>query len=58
MYQVIMRPSYTDTAIMIIFNVGMICKLPLGAPDKLGSPTFPIGVSFVYGDIDTVRGLE
>ena len=58
MYQVLMRNCYTDTAIIQVFNLGMICKLPVGAADKLGSPTCPIGVSFVYGDADPVRGME
>ena len=58
MYQVMMRECFVDTATMQTFNVGMICKNPVGAPDKLGSSTFPIGVSFIYGDADPLRGLE
>ena len=52
MYQIVMREGTTEYAIHIMFNPGLQAHLPLGARDKLGSPEFPIPISFIYGDSD------
>ena len=47
-----MRPGTTEYGIHVMFNPGLQAHHPLGAHDKLGSPTFPIPFSFIYGDSD------
>jgi pimeloyl-ACP methyl ester carboxylesterase len=54
MYQIIMRKSTTDCSIIISFSLGLICHDPLNTKDKLSSGSFPIPVSFIYGDLDWV----
>jgi hypothetical protein len=49
-----MRPGTTEYALMVQFRVGLICEIPLGAKDRLGSPTVPFPISFIYGDKDWV----
>ena len=58
MYQMIMKKSTTDSSIMITFKPGLICQDPLNTKDKLGSGSFPIAVSFIYGDTDWVKRME
>ena len=58
MYQIIMRPGTTEYAIMVQFKPGLVCELPLGSKNRLGSPTCPIPVSFIYGDRDWVLNIE
>lgn len=58
MYQMIMRKSTTDCSIMITFSLGLICQDPLNTKDKLSSGSFPIPVSFIYGEADWVRLVE
>ena len=55
MYHLLMRKSTSDYSLMILFNQGLVAALPLGTPDKLSDPNFPIPVSFVMGDNDWVR---
>ena len=43
---------------MVNFGLGLVCKLPLEAENKLGNPNFPIPVSFIYGDDDWVANFE
>ena len=58
MYQIFMRRGTTEYALMLFFEPFMVCSIPLGATDRLGSPNAPIAVSFVYGDKDWVVSLE
>jgi pimeloyl-ACP methyl ester carboxylesterase len=58
MYQIIMRAGVTEYAIHLMFNADLHAHLPLAASDKLGSPTFPVPVSFFYGDSDWVLFVE
>ena len=58
MYQIIMRNGTTEYAIHLMFNANLHAHLPLGAKDKLGSPNFPIPVSFYYGDDDWVKFVD
>ena len=53
-----MRPGTTEYAIMVIFDVGLVCKLPLEDPSKLGNPNLPFPVSFIYGDSDWTPEFE
>ena len=53
-----MRPGTTEYAIMVNFEVGLVCKLPLEDPTKLANPNLPFPVSFIYGDNDWVAGME
>jgi hypothetical protein len=50
MYQMIMKKSTTDCSILITLSLGFICQDPLDTKDKLSSGSFPIPVSFIYGD--------
>ena len=58
MYQIFMRPGTTEYSILVMFNPGLQAYHPLGVEDKLASPTFPISVSFVYGDEDWVLHVD
>ena len=53
-----MRPGATEYALMVMFELGLVCPIPLGAKDRLGAPDFPIPVSFIYGDSDWVLMVE
>ena len=53
-----MRPGTTEYALMVMFEAALVCPIPLGAKDRLGSPTCPIPVSFIYGDADWVLMVE
>ena len=55
MYHLLMRKSTSDYALMITFNQALVAALPLGTPEKLANPDFPIPVSFIMGDVDWVR---
>ena len=47
-----MRDGSTEYAIFTSFHLGMFAKRPLGLPEFLANPDFPIPVSFYYGDRD------
>lgn len=55
MYQMVMRPSSQECAIMVLFTQGLQALMPLGTDEKLGSPNLPFSVSFVYGTDDWMR---
>lgn len=57
-YQIIMRRGTTEYAILIMFNPTLTAHLPLGTPDKLGNPDFPVPISFFYGDEDWVANVD
>lgn len=57
-YHLFMKKSTSDYSLMILFNQGMQAQLPLGTPDKLANPNFPIPVSFIMGSEDWVRYLD
>ena len=54
-YHLLMRKSSTESALMVLFTIGLQAKLPLGTKKKLKNPEFPIPVSFIMGDNDWVR---
>ena len=58
MYQILMRPEKVSSSILISLGPGFVCWEPLGAESALGSPTFPIPVSYIFGDVDWIRRLE
>jgi cardiolipin-specific phospholipase len=58
LYQIIMRPGCTEYALMVNFEPGLVCKIPLEHPEKLANPTLPFPVSFIYGDNDWVGDME
>jgi len=43
---------------MILFDLGLYSKLPLGTPDKMANDQFPIPFSFIYGERDWVRTVD
>mmetsp|Transcript_24695 Transcript_24695/g.38429 ORF Transcript_24695/g.38429 Transcript_24695/m.38429 type:complete len:139 (+) Transcript_24695:824-1240(+) len=53
-----MRPGTTEYGLMILFDVSLQPKLPLGTDDKLNNPEFPIPISFVYGSNDWTRVVD
>ena len=53
-----MSPSTSDRGLILAFNQGCVAALPLGAPDKLGDPDFPIPVSYIYGETDWARYVD
>jgi pimeloyl-ACP methyl ester carboxylesterase len=53
-----MRPGTTEYALKMLFNMGMIAKLPLGTGDKLKSKNFPVAISFIFGDNDWVQKID
>ena len=58
MYQIYMRKGTTEYAIHINFSQSYQAYLPLGAEDKLGSDSFPIPISIIYGDKDWMLNTE
>ena len=58
LYQIIMRPGTTEYAIMVNFDIGLVCKIPLEDASKLSNPDLPFAVSFIYGDNDWVANME
>lgn len=58
MLQIFMREGTTEYAPMINFTVTLQAYLPLGTPNKVGSPDFPLPLSFIYGEDDWVHHLE
>ena len=58
MYQILMRPEKISSSILINFGPGFICYEPLGAETALASSSFPISVSYSFGDVDWMRRLE
>ena len=58
LYQIIMRPGTTEYALMVNFEIGLVCKLPLEDPSRLANQNLPFSVSFIYGDNDWVAGME
>ena len=55
LYQLGMRKTTSDCALMNIFNAGCVSQLPLGTSDKLGNKNLELSVSFLYGDDDWAR---
>jgi len=47
-----MRKGTTEKIIHRCFYSSLHPLLPLGAPDRLGTPDFPVPISFFYGDKD------
>ena len=45
-------------AIMVMFNPYLRAYLPLGTEEKLASSSFPIPISFFYGDDDWCQKKE
>ena len=58
MYQILMRKGTTEYAIHLMFNPTLTAHLPLGSPEKLGRPDFPVPISFFYGDEDWVLNVD
>lgn len=58
MYHIVMRSGTTEYAIHVMFSPGMQAYVPLGTKEKLASPTFPVSISFIYGDEDWVVHVD
>jgi len=58
MYQIFLRSSTTDTALMVMFNVSLEAHMPLGTESKLCNADLPFNFSFVYGDKDWTRVVD
>ena len=58
LYQTTMRPGTTETSIMVLFTPAFAAHLPLGDDQRLGSPSFPVPVSILYGDNDWMKNVE
>ena len=58
MYQIMMRDGTTEYGIINMFNGDLQAYLPLGGPDKLASPSFPLPISFIYGAQDWMLDME
>jgi hypothetical protein len=41
-----------------MFTPGLQAIFPLGDKEKLGSPTFPVAFTLIYGDNDWVTNLD
>ena len=54
-YHLCMKRSSSECSIMVLFSPGLQAYIPLGSPDKLANPDFPIPISFVMGRDDWVR---
>ena len=54
MYQIVMRKGTTEYAMPLLFNVGLICKTPLG--QRLIDSG--IHCSFIYGQSDWVKLVD
>jgi hypothetical protein len=55
LYQLGMRKTTSDCALMNIFNAGCVSSLPLGTFEKLGNANKELSLSFLYGDDDWAR---
>ena len=53
-----MRKSSTETALIVLFSIGLQANLPLGTAKKLMNPEFSIPVSFIMGENDWVRHCD
>ena len=53
-----MRPGTTETAIMVLFSPAFSAHIPLGDEKRLGSSSFPVPVSILYGDTDWMKNVE
>ena len=53
-----MRKNPSETAIQIMFTPGLQAIFPLGDKEKLGSPSFPVAFTLIYGDNDWVTNLD
>ena len=58
LYQIFCRRGTTEHALTINFNFVLDCHTPLGTKEHFCSPTFPLDVSFIYGDADWVRHVD
>ena len=58
MFQILLREGTTEYGIINMFNGDLQAYLPLGGPDKLGSPDFPLAISFFYGELDWMLEIE
>ena len=58
MYQILLREGTTEYGIINMFNGDLQAYLPLGGSEKLGSPSFPLAISFFYGDLDWMLEIE
>jgi hypothetical protein len=59
MFHIMMRTGgTTECAIHLMFTEDLLAHLPLGVPSKLGSESFPVPVSFFYGENDWVLFVE
>ena len=58
MYHIIMKPEKVSCGILINMGPGMVCYEPLGAENYLASSSFPLSVSFIFGDVDWMAKLE
>ena len=54
-YHLFMREGTSEYALLVMFTQGIQAHVPLGTPDKLASPEFPIPISYILGDVDWVR---
>ena len=50
MYHILFKTNPPETSIQIMFNPSIQAHLPLGGTDKLGSESFSVPISFMYGD--------
>ena len=53
-----MRPEKVSSSILINFGPGFICYEPLEAETALGTATFPLAVSYIFGDQDWMARIE
>ena len=54
-FHLFMREGTSEYALLVMFTQGIQAHEPLGTPDKLASPEFPIPISYILGDVDWVR---
>jgi len=53
-----MQKGTTEYAIMVNFDFSLYPAIPLGTPELLANPQFPIPVSFAYGEQDWTRVVD
>ena len=57
-YQIFMREGTQEMALLINFDSMLQTFLPLGVPEKLANPDFPIPISVILGDQDWVMQCD
>mmetsp|Transcript_19918 Transcript_19918/g.30674 ORF Transcript_19918/g.30674 Transcript_19918/m.30674 type:complete len:166 (-) Transcript_19918:54-551(-) len=58
MYQTFLAKATTEYGLMVHFESTFLPYLSLSDPERLGSPDFPVPISFIYGANDWVLQVE